>query len=165
MSLLDQIGKTATTVVERARFEAEKFQRTTRLQAEVNDLQEQHETLLQELGQRAYDLFVSNQIYAPSIQELAKEIDRLRADIITKEESLKAAQQEMYPEDEHSPGRSGGYTVPWDEPAPAPNPAASTDSTPPQTESTPKRACSTCTAEIPVTARFCPKCGIRQFDQ
>ncbi len=146
MGLLDQLSKTISQVSDRARFEAEKFQKTTRLQAEINELRRQIDQKLVEIGQRAYDLQRAGQIHAPSLAELAAAIDHLRATLVTREEELKQAQNEVYVEPTAPPSPAPVQSVPVSE---APPPAAG------------PKICPNCGFQMPSTAIFCPSCGTR----
>jgi len=160
MGILDQISKTLTQGVDRAKFEAEKFQKTTRLQGEVNELRRQMETKLIELGQRAYDLQRAGQINVPSIAELSSAVDQLRAGLVTREEELKQAQTEQWidPGPATAPPASA-QQVPISYEAPATPPAAAA---PPASASQPaQKACGNCGFQMPGTAMFCPNCGNR----
>lgn len=159
MGFLDQLSKTISQGVDRAKFEAEKFQKTTRLQGEVNDFRRQFETKLMELGQRAYDLQRAGQIHAPSIAELSSTIDQLRATLLAKEEELKLAQGEVFVEPV-SPTPPVSQQVPISvEPPPPPRPAAPPPA-PPQAVPT-QKVCGGCGFQMPSTAMFCPNCGAR----
>ncbi|MEI6777953.1 MAG: zinc ribbon domain-containing protein [Chloroflexales bacterium] len=150
MGFLDQIGKTLTQGVDRAKFEAEKFQKTTRLQGEVNEFRHQLDAKLMELGQRAYDLQRAGQISAPSISEMASAIDQLRATVVAKEEELKLAQSDVFVEptpSSHAPSQS--VPVTYEMPSAVPTQASTT------------KACAGCGFQMPATAMFCPSCGTR----
>lgn len=56
MGLFDNLSKTISQVGDRAKFEADKFQRTTKLQGEINDLKRQSDTNRLEFGDRAMQL-------------------------------------------------------------------------------------------------------------
>lgn len=148
MGLLDQLSKTISQVSDRAKFEAEKFQKTTRLQGEINELRRQIDQKLLELGQRAYDLQRAGQIHAPTLAELAATLDQLRATLVAREEELKQAQNEVYIE-----------------PAPVTPPPAPTVQSVPISEAPPIAAgpkiCPQCGFQMPATAIFCPSCGTR----
>ncbi|ACL25450.1 zinc ribbon domain-containing protein [Chloroflexus aggregans] len=152
MGLLDQIGKTLSQVTDRAKFEAEKFQKTTRLQLEINELRRQVDLKLMELGQRAYDLQRAGHIHAPSLAELSLAIDQLRATLVAREEELKQAQSEVFVEPTPTtppPATSPtAQSVPISE-APSPTPAAGS------------KICGQCGFVMPSHAIFCPNCGTR----
>ena len=168
----DQISKTITQGVDRARFEAEKFQKTTRLQGEVNEIQRQLDEKLMEMGRRAYDLQRAGQISVPSIAELSRSVDQMQTNLVTKQEELKAAQNEVFID----PANPGGvpprqaqsvpisYDAPTATPAQAanpPSPPAYTPPPPPAQSIPTTKACKSCSFVMPSTAMFCPNCGTR----
>lgn len=165
MGFLDQISKTLTQGVDRAKFEAEKFQKTTRLQGEVNEFRTQMEAKLIELGQRAYDLQRAGQINVPSVAELASAVDQLRAALVVREEDLKLAQSEQWIDPVTGAGApSSAQQVPISyEAAPAPAPTTLYTPPPPATQAAPpaQKACGNCGFQMPATAMFCPNCGNR----
>ncbi len=148
MGFLDQISKQITQGVDRAKFEAEKFQKTTRLQGEVNEFRRQLDGKLGELGQRAYELQRAGQISSATIAELAHAVDQLRASLLAKEEELKGAQAEVFEEPPPAPGAPAAQQVPIsvEQPAPA-APSA--------------KVCGVCSFQMPGSAMFCPNCGTR----
>lgn len=148
MGLLDQLSKTISQVGDRAKFEAEKFQKTTRLQGEINELRRQIDQKLMELGQRAYDLQRAGQIHAPALAELAAALDQLRAVLVAREEELKQTQNEVYIEPTSAT------------PPPAPTVQSVPISEAPPTAAGPK-TCPQCGFQMPATAIFCPSCGTR----
>lgn len=150
MGFLDNISKQIAQGVDRAKFEAEKFQKTTRLQGEVNEFRRQLDGKLGELGQRAYELQRAGQISSATLAELAHAVDQLRGSLLAKEEELKTAQAEIFIEPPPSaPGPSATQQVPISYEQPAPPPAAST------------KLCAVCNFQMPATAMFCPNCGTR----
>lgn len=152
MGFLDQISKTLSQGVDRAKFEAEKFQKTTKLQGELNEFRRQHDAKLMELGQRAYDLQRAGQISAPSIGELGAVLDQLRSLLVGKEEELKLAQNEVFIEPTpfaSTPPPTHSVPIAYDSPPISPAPVAST------------KVCASCGFQMPATAMFCPSCGTR----
>jgi hypothetical protein len=151
MGFLDNLSKSISQGVDRAKFEADKFQRTTRVQGELNDLKKQLDTKTQELGQRAYELFRAGQISAPSISALTQDMDDLQAEIIRKEEELKAAQAVAYTTPAPTAAGPVVQQVPItpDDPAPGAPDASAT------------KACPNCGFQMPASAIFCPSCGAR----
>lgn len=150
MGFLDQISKQITQGVDRAKFEAEKFQKTTRLQGEANELRRQIDTKLGELGQRAYELQRAGQINSASLAELASAIDQMRSSLVGKEEDLKQAQAEVFVEPppvvETAPPTAQQVPISYE---PTPQPAASS------------KICGVCNFQMPASAMFCPNCGTR----
>lgn len=147
MGLLDQLSRTIAQSVDRARFEAEKFQKTTRLQAEVNELRRQVDSKLNELGQRAYELLRAGQIQSATLVELGAVVDQLRSALVMKEEELKQAQAEVYVEPPAPAPPPPSQSVPIDYGPPASTPAV--------------KQCGVCGFQMPGTAMFCPNCGTR----
>lgn len=185
MSFLNKFTKTINQGVDRAKFEAEKFQRTSRLQAELSDLQRQIDGKRGELGDRAFELVKAAQIQSPSLNDLVQALEALRHDVVRKEEELKAAQSEVYVEPAPSPEPAPAAPAaapaqpapeaqaPAQPVAPPPAPAASaTPATPPPPviPATPAqpgqvaiaKTCGNCGFQMAQTAQFCPSCGLRQ---
>ncbi|GAB4425504.1 MAG: zinc ribbon domain-containing protein [Chloroflexi bacterium OHK40] len=149
MGFLDNLSKTISQGVDRAKFEAEKFQKTTRLQGEANELRRQIDARLAELGQKAYELYRAGQISSATVGELATAIDQLRSALVVKEEELKQAQAEVFVEPTPTPPPSPSQQVPISYEAPAQPQAAAT------------KQCGVCGFTMPTTAMFCPNCGTR----
>lgn len=147
MDILGNLNKTLSQGLDRARFEAERLQKTLRLQGEINDLKRQIDTRRQELGDRAFDLYKAGQIQSPTLGALVQSLDALRSQITLKEEELKRAQAEEYVEPPPQPGSASAPSA--SQAAPPPQPAADT------------RACPNCQFVMPRNARFCPQCGAR----
>lgn len=157
MGFLDSLSKSITQGVDRAKFEAEKFQKTTRLQGEVNEFRRQIDAKLGDLGQKAYELQRAGQIQSATIAELAAAVDQLRSALVVKEEELKQAQAEIFEEPPPAPGATPpapaqqvpiSYEAPAQPAQPPPAPAAT-------------KACGVCGFVMPTTAMFCPSCGTR----
>lgn len=150
MGFLDNISKQIAQGVDRAKFEAEKFQKTTKLQGEVNEFRRQLDGKLGELGQRAYELQRAGQINSPTIAELATAIDQLRGALLAKEEELKSAQADVFeepPPAAGSPPPAQQVPISYEQPAPQPAPSS--------------KICGVCSFQMPGTAMFCPNCGTR----
>ncbi len=165
MGFLDQLSKSITQGVDRARFEAEKFQRTTRIQGEITDLKRQINEQLIEIGQRAYELNRAGQIPSQTITDMAQTIDRLKSGVVVKEEELRAAKAEIFVEEPEMPSSTPDQSPPSPMPT-SPPPAAPTS---PETTSSPAappaststKVCPYCSFQMPITAMFCPNCGAR----
>ena len=150
MGILDNLSKSISQGVDRAKFEADKFQKTTKIQGELNELQSQLTTKRGELGQRAYELFRAGQISAPSISALAQVMDDLQSAIVLKEEELKEAQLVNYtPQPAATPPTPAAQQVPIAVEQAAPAPQSAT------------KSCPTCGFQMPSSALFCPSCGSR----
>jgi hypothetical protein len=86
MRFLDQFGKAANNMIDRARFEAEKFQKTSRIQGELGEIKQRLDAKWIEMGQRAYDLYHTGNMQTASFADLVQEIDQLRIEITKKED-------------------------------------------------------------------------------
>jgi hypothetical protein len=146
MGFLDNIGKSISQGVDRAKFEADKFQKTARIQSELNDLKHQIDANRLEFADRAIQLYRAGQIQSATLGELLKALDTLQASVTLKEEELKTAQAEIFVE-KAPPAAPAAQQVPiTSEPAQAP---AGT------------KICPSCQFQMPVSAAFCPNCGAR----
>jgi rubrerythrin len=96
MGFLDQLSKTLTSGVDRAKFEADKFQRTSRISGEVNNIKSQIDTNIRQLGERALELYQQGAITAPEVASLAQIIGQLREQQSIKEAELNTAQAETF---------------------------------------------------------------------
>jgi hypothetical protein len=172
MGLLDDFSKVVSHGIDRAKFEAEKFQRTNRVQSELNDMKRKLDNQMLEIGNRAYDLYRAGQISSHSIGELVQTIDQLRSQLVVKEEELKELQAISYeaatgetlqqtnlpsslaqtlPIEEEEQGQSQKTVRLEDQPA-----------IPQQTVRLPeKKTCPVCQFAMPMHAIFCPNCGYR----
>jgi hypothetical protein len=162
MGFLDNLSKQISQGVDRAKFEAEKFQKTTRLQGEVNEFRRQIDAKLSELGQKAYDLHRAGQIQSATIAELGAAVDQLRSALIVKEEELKQSQAEVYEEPPPVPGTPGAQAqqVPISYEAPA-QPAQPVQPVQPPPAPAATKPCGVCGFVMPTSAMFCPNCGTR----
>lgn len=145
MDIFGNLNKTLSQGLDRARFEAERLQKTLRLQSEISELKRQIDAKRQELGERAFELYKAGQIQSPTLGTLVQSVDALRSQITLKEEELKQAQDEEYMD----PPQASGQPPAASQAAPPPQPSADT------------RACPNCHFIMPRNARFCPQCGAR----
>jgi hypothetical protein len=158
MGFLDNLTKTISQGVDRAKFEADKFQKTTRVQNEIAELKRQIDAKRLDFGDRALDLYKAGKLQSATLGEIAQGIDALRASITLKEEELREAQAEVFVE----PAPPSGA-------APSPTPANPAAATPPLQPQAPPagsaqagtKACPNCQFQMPASAMFCPNCGAR----
>lgn len=116
MGFLDSLSKTFTAGVDRAKFEADKFQRTSRISGEINNIKSQIDTNVRQLGERALELYQQGSITAPEIASLAQIIAQLRDQQSHKETELNEAQNETIEAwqatQPHTPPTSPAQSVP-----------------------------------------------------
>lgn len=158
MGFLDNIGRQLSQGIDRAKFEAEKLARVTRVQGAIADTRKQLDAKRLELADRAYDLYKAGQIQSSTIAALAREVDTLRSEVTLKEDELKSAQNDTYvePIPPYSPP-SAAQDVPI-----SVEPSSPTPTTTYQSSVDPgKKACPTCGFAMPVSSMFCPNCGTR----
>ena len=155
MGFLDNISKSITQGVDRAKFEAEKFQKTARIQGELNDLKRQIDTNRLDFADRAIQLFRAGQIQSASLGEIIRAIDALQASITLKEEELKAVQAEAFVE-QVPPARPPAQSVPISSEPHAARPVSAQTQAPAGT-----KICPNCQFQMPTSAMFCPNCGNR----
>lgn len=155
MGFFDDISKAVSHSIDRAKFEAEKFQKVARIQGELNDLKRKLDTQLIELGNRAYELYRAGKITSPSVAELVNTIDDIRSGLVIKEDELKTAQADAFvePPSIASAGQPA-QSIPIED--------DTNSALPQQTIRLPqKKMCPVCKFEMPGHAVFCPNCGYR----
>lgn len=96
MGFLDSLSKTLSSGVDRAKFEADKFQRTSRVSGEINNIKSQIDTNIRQLGERALELYQQGAITAPEIASLAQIIAQLRDQQTQKETELNTVNAESF---------------------------------------------------------------------
>lgn len=79
MGFLDNLKGTLSQGVDRAKFEADKLQRTSRVRSDIGDMQQQIATNYGLLGQRAYELHQQGVLTAPEVTSLVNLINDLQA--------------------------------------------------------------------------------------
>ena len=190
MRFLDNLGKSLSTGVERAKYEADKFQRTSKINSEISNFNAQVETNLRQLGERALELYQQGTLQAPEIASLAQIIGQLRDQVQGKQRELEQANAETFEQfqatqPQPAPQATGeGYSIPIGrEPVEGsfPTPTSHESHALPQASSdisgtgmpnsasvggvTPAGstpyACSSCGFALPEGAAFCPECGTR----
>jgi hypothetical protein len=153
MGFLDNLSKTISQGVDRAKFEADKFQKTTRLQNEINELKRQIDANRMEFGDRAIQLFRAGQIQSATLGEILKAMDALQGNITLKEEELKTAQSEVFVEPTPTAGIQA-QNIPISS-------EQSTQARPQAAAPAGMKFCPNCQFQMPTSAMFCPNCGAR----
>jgi hypothetical protein len=164
MSFIDNLLKKGTQGIERAKFEAEKIQRTLRMESELNDLKKSLDSKRLEFGDRALELYRAGMIQSPTLGSILRDIETFQQKVTLKEEELKIAQAEQFvdPAGTSSPTPPSAQSVPVSVEAPpaptyTPPPAPEAPATP--VVST--KPCPSCGFMMPMTSVFCPSCGTR----
>jgi hypothetical protein len=153
MGFLDELSRKLAEGVDRARFEAEKFQRVTAIQGEISTLRRQIDGKRLEFGDRALELFKAGAIQSPTLAAILREIEALQASLTLKEEELRHVQGQVFIE----PTTTRAQNVPVSiEPPRPPEPAL-----PPVSPIAGVKTCPSCGFQMPQTAVFCPNCGLR----
>ena len=189
MRFLDNLSKTLSTGVDRAKYEADKFQRTTRINSEIGNYKAQIDTNMRQLGERALELYQQGTLQAPEIASLAQIIAQLRDQQRAKEQDLEQISAETFEQfqstqPQQAAPASEGQNVPISregEPGGFPTPTSSGSSAIPSMStdisgtglpnsssvggvepagSTPY-ACSNCGYALQEGSVFCPNCGTR----
>ncbi len=150
MDVFNNLGKSLTQGIDRAKFEAEKFQRAAKVQTELNDLKKQVDTKRMEAGDKALDLYRAGQITSATLGQLLRELDTLRTSITLKEDELKLVQNETFVAPQ--------TTVP---PSTASQHVPVSVETPQNAAPANGKFCPACGFGMPNSAMFCPNCGTR----
>ena len=153
MGFLDNLSKTISQGVDRAKFEADKFQKTTRLQNEINELKRQIDANRMEFGDRAIQLFRAGQIQSATLGEILKAMDALQGSITLKEEDLKTSQSEVFVDPTPTSGIQAQNVPISSEPSTQARPQAAAPAG--------MKFCPNCQFQMPSSAMFCPNCGAR----
>ncbi len=112
MRFFDNLGKSLQSGVERAKFEADKFQRTSRISGEISNVKSQVETNMRQLGERALDLYQQGMLQAPEIASLAQIISQLREQQEAKERELEHANSETFEQYQAAQASQAGESAP-----------------------------------------------------
>ncbi|NJN66442.1 MAG: zinc ribbon domain-containing protein [Chloroflexaceae bacterium] len=154
MDFFEKLSKTVAQGIDRAKFEADKFQKISRIQGELNEIKRTLDSTMIDLGFRAYDLYRAGQISSASVAELVEAIDELRSHLVVKEDALKEAQAVIYEEPEVPEKPPATQTIMIEK-----EPPSLHQGPPPPPPATGTKACPACGFQMPLRARFCPRCG------
>ncbi|MCS6842420.1 MAG: zinc ribbon domain-containing protein [Roseiflexus sp.] len=154
MGFLDELSRKIAEGVDRARFEAEKFQRVTAIQGEISHLRRQLDAKRLECGDRAIELLKAGAIQSPTLAALLREIEALQARLTLKEEELRHVQGLAFTEPTSAP-RTQHVPVSVEPPRSLP------PTPPPPQPVAGGKTCASCGFQMPQTAVFCPNCGLR----
>lgn len=180
MGFLDNLKGTLSQGVDRAKFEADKLQRTSRVRSDIGDMQQQIATNYGLLGQRAYELHQQGVLTAPEVTSLVNLINDLQARLTSAQAELERAQNEQFVavQTPPPPAYPQPYApsvppqqAPYAPPVEAQNYVPPTSYAPPsEASATPpvdsgaipiERLCPSCGFKVAGQAVFCPECGAR----
>ncbi|KPL91876.1 zinc ribbon domain-containing protein [Herpetosiphon geysericola] len=187
MGFLDNLKGTLSQGVDRAKFEADKLQRTSRVRGDIGDMQQQIATNYGLLGQRAYELHQQGVLSAPEVTSLVNLINDLQARLSAAQAELERAQNEQfvavqtppppaYPQPYASsvPPQQAPYAPPVEAQnyvpptSYAPSDAPAVAYAPPAADATAdsgsipiERSCPSCGFKVTGQGVFCPECGAR----
>lgn len=158
MGFLDNLSKSISQGVDRAKFEADKLQKTLRLQNEIAELKKEIDAKRLEFGDRAMELYKAGQFQSATLGEILQAMDALRTNVTLKEEELKRAQGEGFVDPTPGAGMPGVGV------ASAPPPTAQPGAQTPPAQAAAGgdvKNCPNCQFQMPASAMFCPNCGAR----
>lgn len=112
MGFLDNLSKSLSSGTERVKFEADKFQRTSKISGDISNLNSQIETNTRQLGERALELYQQGTITAPEVASLAQIIGQLREQRTAKEQELTDAQNAQFEGQPPAAATPSGRQVP-----------------------------------------------------
>ncbi|MBN1582237.1 MAG: zinc-ribbon domain-containing protein [Anaerolineae bacterium] len=119
---------------QRARFEADKLQRTLKVQNAISGLRSQANSQVGHLGQEALRLHRERGLAEAELTAISEAIEHLEAQIVTQEAELAQIKGETFE-----------AVLPATPPAPQPKPEGN--------------VCAHCGQALPAGMRFCIKCG------
>jgi DNA repair exonuclease SbcCD ATPase subunit len=132
--MFDSAKRAAGAMVGRAAWEAEKTQRIGAIQRELGLLQRERAALLDQLAGAAIDLSRRNEAMQPALKAIADRLAAMEDEVRRAQSAIQTIQSEKY------------------QPTAAPYSVS---------VSGPEKACPTCGARMPASARFCSSCGAR----
>lgn len=132
--MFDNAKRAAGAMVSRAAWEAERTQRITAIQRELGLLQRERASLLDQLASAVVELSRRREAMPPTLKAIADRLAMMEDEVRRAQAAIQTIQSEKY------------------QPTAAPYSVS---------VSGPEKACATCGARMPATARFCSSCGAR----
>lgn len=132
--MFDSAKRAAGAMVGRAAWEADKTQRIGAIQRELGLLHRERAALLDQLAGAVIDLSRRGEAMAPALKAIADRLAAMEEEVKRAQVAIQTIQSEKY------------------QPAAAPYGIGIAG---------PEKACPTCGARMPATARFCSSCGAR----
>lgn len=110
------------SAVSRTGWEAQKQLRVRNKQSEIDQLVEQRQQLMDELGQIAMNLYQQGGLTDTQLSRICASIFELDHDLRTREAQAQEVRDEVYPADQFTPGPTMNYAPPAPSTASAPPP-------------------------------------------
>jgi ribosomal protein L40E/seryl-tRNA synthetase len=150
---LESAKSMVNAAVSRTSWEAQKQLRVRSKQTEIDQLLEQRQHLLDELGQIAMDLYQQGKLTDQQLSRLCASIQELDHDMQNRETQLQEIKSEVYQANQFAPSSTPDYTPP----ASSPTSSASQ----PSKAGAKSLLCPTCGATIRPNALYCRSCGTK----
>ncbi|SRR6266566_6068276 len=150
---LESAKSMVSAAVSRTSWEAQKQLRVRSKQSEIDQLLEQRQQLLDELGQIAMKLYQQGKLSDQQLSRLCAGIQELDHDVQNREVQLQEIKSEVYPASQFAPASPPDYTPP----------AASSSPSAPQTAKAgaQPQLCPTCGSTVRPNALYCRTCGAK----
>lgn len=132
--MFDNAKRAAGAMMGRATWEADRAQRVSAVQREIALLQRERGALLDQLAHAVVDLSRRGEVTHPALKAIGDRLAGLEDELKRAQSAIRTIQDEKYQQ------TSAPYAV---------------------GASGPERACPTCGARMPASARFCSSCGAR----
>lgn len=132
--MFDNAKRAAGAMMSRAAWEAERNQRIAAIQRELGLLQRERASLLDQLAGTVTELSRRNEPMQPALKAIADRLAAMEGEVKRAQAAIQTIQSEKY------------------QPTAAPYSVGVAG---------PEKACPTCGARMPTSARFCSSCGAR----
>ncbi|MDE3229655.1 MAG: zinc-ribbon domain-containing protein [Chloroflexota bacterium] len=132
--MFDNAKRAAGAMMSRAAWEAERTQRIGAIQRELGLLQRERASLLDQLAGTVTELSHRNEPMQPALKAIADRLAAMESEVKRAQAAIQTIQSEKY------------------QPMAAPYSVGVAG---------PEKACPTCGARMPTSARFCSSCGAR----
>lgn len=132
--MFDSAKRAAGAMMSRAAWEADRTQRISAVQRELGLLQRERAALLDQLAGTAVEISRRGEPMPPALKAIADRLTSIEDEVRRSQRAIQTIQSEKY------------------QPTAAPYSVGVAG---------PEKACPTCGARMPTTARFCSSCGAR----
>jgi hypothetical protein len=160
---LDSAKNFIGSTVSRTSWEAQKQLRVHAKQKELEQLVQQRQQIMDELGQVAMTLYQQGALTDTQLSRLCASVLELDHDLRTREQQLQDLKTENYPTDQFAPAPTANYTPPTPStPSRPANPASSAGSQPgPGANAQDQSLCPQCRNPIRAKSAYCRACGAK----